>query len=56
MKFTKWYEKQRPILVVLSSLWFLPGKFRKPIQQIIQVLDYMVETGGVWIENVNVRE
>ena len=56
MKFTKWYEKQRPVLVALSMLWFLPGKFRKPIQQLIEVLDYAVNVGGVMIENVSVGD
>jgi hypothetical protein len=54
MKFKHWYEKQRPILVVLSSLWFVPAKYRKPIQQLIKVLDYAISERVIVIGDIEV--
>jgi hypothetical protein len=55
MKFKLWYEKHRPVLLALSLLWFIPCKYRKPIQQLIKVIDTALATPEAYLADVPVE-
>lgn len=57
MKFPEWWSINRNCFVMLTNLFFIPQKIKKPIQVIITLLDSIIENGkNISLKDVEITE
>ena len=56
MKFTEWYKINRPKLVSISTLFFLPAKWKRVVKALIGFIDELVEKEVYVLTSAKINE